>query len=77
MTHQRMGHAKEAEAHLKKLRERMKDARWAKDAESQGFLREAEMLVSKGQVPVGESHASRRCPSSSGASVSLPTSNKD
>ena len=32
MTHQQLGHAKEAEAELQLLRERMKDPRWAHDA---------------------------------------------
>ena len=34
MTHQQLGHAKEAEAELQLLRERMKDPRWAQDAEA-------------------------------------------
>ena len=36
MTHQQLGHAKEAQAELERLRERMKDRRWAKDAECAG-----------------------------------------
>jgi tetratricopeptide (TPR) repeat protein len=51
MTHQRLGHAKEAQAELQRLRERMKDPRWAQDAEAQGFLREAEALLAKPSAP--------------------------
>ena len=51
MTQQRLGHAKEAQAELQRLRERMKDPRWAKDAEAQGFLREAEALLAKPKTP--------------------------
>jgi tetratricopeptide (TPR) repeat protein len=47
MTQQRLGHAQEAQAYLQRLRERMKDSRWAQDAEAQGFLREAEALLAK------------------------------
>jgi hypothetical protein len=35
----------EAQATLDPLRELMKQPRWAKDAEAQGFLREAEELI--------------------------------
>ncbi len=51
MTHQQLGHAKEAQAELQRLRERMKDPRWAQDAEAQGFLREAEELLAKSKTP--------------------------
>ena len=51
MTHQQLGHAKEAQAELQRLRERMKDPRWAQDAEAQGFLREAEALLAKPKTP--------------------------
>jgi tetratricopeptide (TPR) repeat protein len=51
MVHQQLGHAQEAEAKLTFLRERMKDPRWAKDAEAQGFLREAEELLAKPKAP--------------------------
>jgi hypothetical protein len=47
MTHQQLGHAKEAEAELQVLRERIKDPRWAQDANAQCFLREAEELLAK------------------------------
>jgi tetratricopeptide (TPR) repeat protein len=47
MAHQQLGHAKEAEAKLKLLRERMKDPRFAQDAGAPGFLREAEELLAK------------------------------
>jgi uncharacterized protein HemY len=47
MTHQQLGHSKEAEAKLRLLRERMKDPRFAPDAQDQGFLREAEELLAK------------------------------
>jgi WD40 repeat protein/serine/threonine protein kinase len=45
MTQHRLGHASEAQAYLRRLRERMKDPRLAQDAEAQGFLREAEALL--------------------------------
>jgi tetratricopeptide (TPR) repeat protein len=51
MTHQQLGHAKEAEAKLQLLRERMKDPRSAQAAEAQGFLREAEELLAKPRAP--------------------------
>jgi WD40 repeat protein len=51
MAHQQLGHAKEAEADLQLLRERMKDPRWAQDAEAEGFLREAEELLIKPKPP--------------------------
>ena len=37
MAHQQLGHAKEAEAELQLLRERMKDPRWAQDARAPGL----------------------------------------
>jgi tetratricopeptide (TPR) repeat protein len=54
MTQQRLGHAKEAQAELQRLRERMKDPRLAKDDEAQGFLREAEALLAKPKTPRGK-----------------------
>jgi tetratricopeptide (TPR) repeat protein len=51
MAHQQLGHAQEAEATLQLLRERMKDPRWAQDAQAQGFLREAEELLAKPEPP--------------------------
>ena len=51
MAHQQLGHAKEAEAELQLLRERMKDPRSAQDAQAQGFLREAEELLAKPKPP--------------------------
>ena len=51
MTHQQLGHAKEAEAKLQHLRERMKVLRPAQAAQAQGFLREAEELLAKLKVP--------------------------
>ena len=51
MAHQQLGHAKEAEAKLQLLRERMKDPRFAKDAGAPGFLREAEELLAKPKPP--------------------------
>jgi len=51
MTQQQLGHAKEAQAELQRLRERMKDPRWAQDAEAQGFLREAEALLAISKTP--------------------------
>jgi hypothetical protein len=54
MTQQQLGHAKEAQAELQSLRERMKDPRWAKDDEAKGFLREAEALLAKPKTPGGK-----------------------
>ncbi len=51
MAHHQLGHAKEAETKLQLLRERMKDQRWAQDAQAQGFLREAEELLAKPRAP--------------------------
>jgi dipeptidyl aminopeptidase/acylaminoacyl peptidase len=51
MTQQHLGHAKEAQAELKRLRERMKDPRLAQDAEAEGFLREAEALLANPKTP--------------------------
>jgi tetratricopeptide (TPR) repeat protein len=45
MAHQQLGHKKEAVKDLARLREVMKTSRWAKDAESQAFLKEAEALL--------------------------------
>ena len=45
MTHQALGHAEDAWQMRAVLRESMKDPRWAKNAEYQGFLREAESLI--------------------------------
>jgi Flp pilus assembly protein TadD len=47
MAHHQLGHAKEAEAKLQLLRERMKDPRRAQDTQAPGFLREAEELLAK------------------------------
>jgi eukaryotic-like serine/threonine-protein kinase len=54
MTQQQLGHAKEAQAELQRLRERMKDPRWAKDDEAKGFLREAEALLANPKTPGGK-----------------------
>jgi eukaryotic-like serine/threonine-protein kinase len=54
MTHQQLGHAKEAQTELQRLRERMKDPRWAKDNEEQGFLHEAEALLAKAKASSGK-----------------------
>jgi tetratricopeptide (TPR) repeat protein len=51
MAHQQLGHPKEAEAKLQLLRERMKDPRWERDTQAQGFLREAEELLAKPKAP--------------------------
>ncbi len=51
MAHQQLGHAKEAEAKLQRLKERMKDARWAQDTQAPGFLREAEELLATPTPP--------------------------
>ncbi len=51
MTEQQLGHAKEAEADLQRLRERMKAPRLVKDEEAQGFLREVEALLAKPKTP--------------------------
>jgi tetratricopeptide (TPR) repeat protein len=51
MTLEQLGHAKEAQAKLQLLRERIKDPRWAQDAGAPGFLREAEELLAKPKAP--------------------------
>jgi tetratricopeptide (TPR) repeat protein len=51
MTHQQLGHAKEAEAKLQLLRERMKDLLSAQVTQAQGFLREAEELLARPKAP--------------------------
>jgi tetratricopeptide (TPR) repeat protein len=51
MAHQQLGHAKEAEAELQLLRDRMKDPRFAKDAGAQVVLREAAELLAKPKPP--------------------------
>ena len=51
MTHQQLGHPKEAQAELQLLRERMRDPRSARVAQAQGFLREAEALLAKPRAP--------------------------
>jgi tetratricopeptide (TPR) repeat protein len=47
MTQHRLGHAQEAQNYLQRLRQLMKAPRWAQDSEAQGFLKEAEMLLTK------------------------------
>jgi hypothetical protein len=47
MTHQQLGHTKQAEAELQRLRERIKDLRWMQASQAHGFLREAEELLAK------------------------------
>jgi tetratricopeptide (TPR) repeat protein len=54
MTHQQLGHAKEAEAGLQRLRERMNDPRWARNTEAPAFLREAEELLANPKPPSNE-----------------------
>jgi uncharacterized protein with WD repeat len=54
MTEHQLGHAKEAQAELQRLRERMKEPHWAQDDEAQGFLREAEALLAKPKTPAGK-----------------------
>jgi Flp pilus assembly protein TadD len=51
MAHQQSGHAKEAQAELQLLRERMKNPRWAQNGQAQVFLREAEELLAKPKPP--------------------------
>jgi hypothetical protein len=45
MTRHRLGQKEDAKATLARLREIMQQPRWTKDAEAQGFLREAEELI--------------------------------
>jgi WD40 repeat protein/serine/threonine protein kinase len=47
MAYQQLGQVKEAQAEFQRLRERMRDPRWAEDTDSQSFLREAEALLLK------------------------------
>jgi WD40 repeat protein/serine/threonine protein kinase len=51
MTQQHLGHEREAQAHLQRLRERMKED---EGADAQGFLREAEALLAKPKRPDGK-----------------------
>jgi tetratricopeptide (TPR) repeat protein len=52
MAHHHLGMKNEAKATLARLREVMKQERWANDADAQGFLREAEETLN--QKPVSE-----------------------
>jgi hypothetical protein len=45
LAHYQLGQKGQAKRALARLRERIKDPRWANDAESQAFLREAEALL--------------------------------
>ena len=45
MAHYQLGNMKETQAFLQQLRELMKTPKWAKDEESQGYLKEVEALV--------------------------------
>jgi tetratricopeptide (TPR) repeat protein len=49
MAQHQLGKKDEAKATLARVREIMKQPGWAKDAEAQGFLREAETLINGGQ----------------------------
>jgi eukaryotic-like serine/threonine-protein kinase len=60
MSQHQLGHVKEAQAELQRLRERMKDPRWAKDDEAQGFLREAESLLAEPKTPAGKQPAATK-----------------
>jgi hypothetical protein len=51
MTHQQLGHPKEAEAGLQLVRERIKDLSSAQAIQAQGFLREAEESLAKPKPP--------------------------
>jgi WD40 repeat protein/tRNA A-37 threonylcarbamoyl transferase component Bud32 len=42
LAHSKLGHKREAQVYLKRLRETAKQPRWASDAETRGFLREAQ-----------------------------------
>jgi hypothetical protein len=50
MAQHQLGHKEQARATLARLREAMKQPRWAQNAEAQGFLREAEALI-EGKTP--------------------------
>jgi len=54
MSQQQLGHVNEAQSELQRLRKRMKDPRWAKDEEAQGFLREAEALLARTKTASGK-----------------------
>jgi WD40 repeat protein/tRNA A-37 threonylcarbamoyl transferase component Bud32 len=47
MAHERLGHHAEARTYLERLRQAMKAARWRADAESVGFVKEAERLIDR------------------------------
>jgi tetratricopeptide (TPR) repeat protein len=45
LAHYQLGHTREAQAHFERLRELMKNPKWAKDEDSQAFLREVESAI--------------------------------
>jgi DNA-binding beta-propeller fold protein YncE len=51
MAHHQLGHKEQAQATLARLRETMKKAEWAKNAQAQGFLREAAALIQGTTAP--------------------------
>jgi hypothetical protein len=51
MTQHQLGRPDQAKATLVRLREIMKQPRWAQAKKSQGFLREAEALIQKSAQP--------------------------
>ena len=54
MTQHQLGHSNEAQAELKRLRERMKGPRWEEDDEAQAYLHEAEALLAKAKASSGK-----------------------
>jgi tetratricopeptide (TPR) repeat protein len=55
MTHHQLGQEERAVELLARLREIMKQNRWARDAESLAFLREAEVLIEGKHTPLSSS----------------------
>jgi hypothetical protein len=53
MSQHQLGQSEQARATLARLQEALKKPSWAKDAEAQGFLREAEALID-GMSPPGK-----------------------
>jgi WD40 repeat protein/serine/threonine protein kinase len=54
MAHYQLGHKAQAQATLERLRAALKSPRWAKSAESQDFLREAESLLAGKKAEPGK-----------------------
>jgi WD40 repeat protein len=54
MTQHKLGHEREAQAYLQKLRARLMDPSWQQNDEARGFLRETEALLESAKSPAGK-----------------------